>query len=321
MKEFSKENENSTNEESENEVKEKESMDKESVNIEEMTNFKWEQHSIINKDNQDSNKDEAIIEQLKENNISKASHNIIEDSMPKISENTESETLIIKNEKKREITKVLEEQEGESSEGEEEEEMQNKVIQTGEKYSNPLMNKLQDMIENPLPQEDELPPESENKNRKAELSNQLDQLINKPELPIPLTPSKDLNSTPDSFTPINEPEPVTEQKQTDAQKLINHDSTDKIFKKPRVPKQPKFKKKKVKKVADDIVDEDVVDYSHIFNNFYEIFNSYVQHPKTFDPSATLREVRNLYSSYISLMDSNILFAAPQFKFEAAPLEK
>ena len=68
-------------------------------------------------------------------------------------------------------------------------------------------------------------------------------------------------------------------------------------------------------------DKDVIDYSHLYSNFYQIFNSFIQNPKYFDPSVTLRETRNLYSTYISLMDSNILFSAPQFKFEAAPLEK
>jgi len=77
----------------------------------------------------------------------------------------------------------------------------------------------------------------------------------------------------------------------------------------------------VKKSKEVENDKDVIDYSHVYNSFYDIFNSFIQYPKTFDPSATLREVRNLYSTYISLMDSNILFSAPQFKFEAAPLEK
>lgn len=90
--------------------------------------------------------------------------------------------------------------------------------------------------------------------------------------------------------------------------------------KPSVPKQPKAKKKKAKKQHVE-EDQNVIDYSHLYGSFYDIFNSYIQNPKYFDPSVTLRETRNLYSSYISLMDSNILFAAPQFKFEAAPLEK
>ena len=90
--------------------------------------------------------------------------------------------------------------------------------------------------------------------------------------------------------------------------------------KPLVPKQPKIKKKKAKKQHIE-EDQNVIDYSHIYSSFYDIFNSYIQNPKYFDPSVTLRETRNLYSSYISLMDSNILFAAPQFKFDAAPLEK
>ena len=90
--------------------------------------------------------------------------------------------------------------------------------------------------------------------------------------------------------------------------------------KSEISKQQKPKKKKVKKEKVE-EDQNIISYSHLYGNFYEIFNWYVQNPKYFDPSVTLRETRNLYSSYISLMDSNILFAAPQFKFEAAPLEK
>ena len=88
--------------------------------------------------------------------------------------------------------------------------------------------------------------------------------------------------------------------------------------KPPVPKVPvKKKKKKPKKVLGD---NQINNYSHIYDNFYEIFNGYIKTKSTFDPSQSLREMRNLYANFLSLMDSNILFSQ-KYKFEAAPLEK
>ena len=104
-------------------------------------------------------------------------------------------------------------------------------------------------------------------------------------------------------------------------KLTAEDECKKRQTKPPVPRQPKLKPKKKSKKKQEEIDDDVIDYSHLYSNFYEIFNSFVQNPKHFDPSIAMRETRNLYSTFISLMDSNILFSAPQFKFDAAPLEK
>ena len=60
--------------------------------------------------------------------------------------------------------------------------------------------------------------------------------------------------------------------------------------KPPVPKIAK-KKKKTKKTEET----QVVDYTDIYSNFYEIFNTFLQTPKYFDPEMTHREVRNLYA--------------------------
>ena len=73
-----------------------------------------------------------------------------------------------------------------------------------------------------------------------------------------------------------------------------------------MPKVPvKKKKKRPKRVTGD---NQINDYSHIYDNFYEIFNGYIKNQKYFDPSQTLREMRNLYANFLSLMDSNILFS-------------
>jgi hypothetical protein len=59
---------------------------------------------------------------------------------------------------------------------------------------------------------------------------------------------------------------------------------------------------KSKKKNDD--DLGIVDYSHIFNSFYEIFNGYQTDPKNFDLNYAVRDARNIYASFVNLMDSN-----------------
>jgi hypothetical protein len=93
-----------------------------------------------------------------------------------------------------------------------------------------------------------------------------------------------------------------------------------IFEPVRKPPVPKIAKKKKKVVKKE--DTQVVDYSEIYSNFYEIFNQFVMNPKYFDPEMIHREVRNLYAQFLSLM--NVFDNNPhmrKFEFEAAPLEK
>jgi hypothetical protein len=56
------------------------------------------------------------------------------------------------------------------------------------------------------------------------------------------------------------------------------------MRKPPVPKTVVKKKKRVKK---DPADDQIIDYSHLYGSFYEIFNAFVQNQKYFDPSQTL----------------------------------
>lgn len=201
------------------------------------------------------------------------------------------------------------------------------------KYKNQVMNRLEDMMtqqkEDIEDCYDEPLPKSQNELKAEELSDQLDDIINRPQIEMPITPSKNRENM-NNVKPINldfktssdVKQQLSERTQNSEQTTSEDDqSSASKYNKPPVPKQPVKKKKKVKKIKEEEYDPDIVDYSHIYSSFYDIFNSYIQHPKTFDPSSTLREVRNLYSTYLSLMDSNILFAMPQFKFEAPPLEK
>lgn len=63
-------------------------------------------------------------------------------------------------------------------------------------------------------------------------------------------------------------------------------------------KVKKVKKKKTKE------EENVNDYSDIFNSFYDIFVGYQIDSKNFDLIYILRETRNIYASFVNLMDSN-----------------
>jgi hypothetical protein len=47
-----------------------------------------------------------------------------------------------------------------------------------------------------------------------------------------------------------------------------------------------------------------MDYTEIFSSFYDIFVGNQIDPKNFDLSYVVRETRNLYASFVNLMDSN-----------------
>jgi hypothetical protein len=276
----------------------------------------------------------------------------------KIKDTTHSEhkdintVKVVKDQSKSEIQNILDNS-GDESEGEEDNEQKidqsieqkqldhsinekkdNDVIDRQKaKYKNQVMNRLEDMMtqqkEEIEDDFDEPLPKSQNELKAEELSDQLDDIMNRPQIEMPIiTPSKNREDMK-NLKPINldfkdssyVKQQLSERTQNSEQTSEGDQSSTSKYNKPPVPKQPVKKKKKIKKQKEEEYDPDIVDYSHIYSSFYDIFNSYIQHPKTFDPSSTLREVRNLYSTYLSLMDSNILFAMPQFKFEAPPLEK
>ena len=51
-------------------------------------------------------------------------------------------------------------------------------------------------------------------------------------------------------------------------------------------------------------DEGVLDYSKHFNSFYDIFVGMQTDPKNFDLNYAVREARNMYASFINLLDTN-----------------
>lgn len=189
------------------------------------------------------------------------------------------------------------------------------------KYRSKIMEKLESMVNNSDDVFQQESPVAEIETRKPELDhkslsegyNLKHHAIHDKQIPMDVDEDEPTLVIKEQYTP-NKPlqkEDSTKSEGTTKSKLT----------KPPVPKQ-KTKKRTAKKQAKEITSsKDVVDYSHIYSSFYDIFNSYVQNPKYFDPSIALRETRNLYSTYISLMDSNILFSAPSFKFSPAPLEK
>jgi hypothetical protein len=255
-----------------------------------------------------------------------------------------NKTKVVKDQHKSEIQNILETS-GDESEGEEdteqnivwsqhEQEQAEQVNINGDdkkklKYKNPLMNRLEDMMnqqkEDAESDSDEPLPRSQNQIKAEELSDQLDDIINRPEIEIPkVTLKREVAKT---LTPMSTDNDSSDYKQQLSERTLKPDQISEDERsatkstKPPIPRQPAKKKKKIRKQREVEYEPDVIDYSHLYSSFYDVFNSFIQHPKTFDPSSTLRELRNLYSTYISLMDSNILFAVPQFKFEAPPLEK
>ena len=50
-------------------------------------------------------------------------------------------------------------------------------------------------------------------------------------------------------------------------------------------------------------DEKILDYSHSFSNFYDIFAGMHIDPKSFDLNFAVRDSRNIYASFVNLMDT------------------
>jgi hypothetical protein len=62
-----------------------------------------------------------------------------------------------------------------------------------------------------------------------------------------------------------------------------------------------------------------VDYSHLYKSFYDIFVGQVLEPKTFDLQFVVRDTRNTYAQFVSLM--TIDQKRNKYQFDQAPLEK
>lgn len=52
--------------------------------------------------------------------------------------------------------------------------------------------------------------------------------------------------------------------------------------------------------------DDSVDYSHIYRNFYDIFVGSYSDTKGFDLTFAVRETRNVYASFVNLMENHLL---------------
>jgi hypothetical protein len=189
------------------------------------------------------------------------------------------------------------------------------------KYRSKIMEKLESMVNNSEDVFQQDTPSAEIETRKPELDhkshsegyNQEYYTIQDKQLPMDIDDDEPTLVIKEQYTP---------NKLIQIEDSIKSDEKEKSrLTKPPVPKQKPKKRTAKKQAKETTTSKDVVDYSHIYTSFYDIFNSFVQNPKYFDPSIALREMRNLYSTYISLMDSNILFSAPSFKFSPAPLEK
>jgi len=55
-----------------------------------------------------------------------------------------------------------------------------------------------------------------------------------------------------------------------------------------------------------VLAEPVIDYSDQYKNFFDIFVGSVLDPKNFDISFAMRDARNLYATFVNIMDSNTL---------------
>ena len=64
------------------------------------------------------------------------------------------------------------------------------------------------------------------------------------------------------------------------------------------------KQKKAVKPAPPKVDKNIVDYSDRFNSFYDIFVGMQIDYKNFDLAYNVRETRNVYASFVNLLDTN-----------------
>ena len=90
-------------------------------------------------------------------------------------------------------------------------------------------------------------------------------------------------------------------------------------------KEPPKKKKQQsvpKKVPKPVVETDqILDYSHLYKSFYDIFVGQYTDPKNFDLQFVVRDTRNVYAAFVNIMDSNSLTMKKKHQFDQAPTEK
>jgi tubulin polyglutamylase TTLL5 len=80
------------------------------------------------------------------------------------------------------------------------------------------------------------------------------------------------------------------------------------------------KEEKKSRVPATVQVDDCLEYSHLYRNFYDIFAGYHNGVKDFDLQYCVRESRNVYASFVNLLDTNALLMQQKHKFEAHPLE-
>ena len=61
-----------------------------------------------------------------------------------------------------------------------------------------------------------------------------------------------------------------------------------------------------------------MDYSGLYKSFYDIFVGGVLDPKAFDLQYVVRDTRNTYAAFVSLMS---LDGKKKYQFEQAPMER
>jgi hypothetical protein len=69
-----------------------------------------------------------------------------------------------------------------------------------------------------------------------------------------------------------------------------------------------------------VLDNDSQDYSHLYRNFYDIFVGHHNGIRDFDLNYCVRDARNVYASFVNLLDTNALLMQQKHKFEKHPLE-
>ena len=55
-----------------------------------------------------------------------------------------------------------------------------------------------------------------------------------------------------------------------------------------------------------MLDEEQKDYSHLYRNFYDIFVGHHIEQKGFDLNFAVRDTRNVYASFVNLMENHFL---------------
>ena len=69
-----------------------------------------------------------------------------------------------------------------------------------------------------------------------------------------------------------------------------------------------------------VLSDEVLDYSHLYRNFYDIFVGHNNDTKGFDLNFAVRECRNINANFVNLMENNLMLAG-KHKFDKHPLEK